>query len=127
MPEKSFAFHSDKISVAFVLDSGLGDSIIARKVFDAIVSLAPDCLIDIFCLTENHKSFAKAFYSGKTNLNVIADYKDLKEKYVGNYDLALNVVGYNFIMFYTVNAKKLSTAAPKLFDAMYKVNEYNKQ
>lgn len=126
MQEKSFAFETGKASVAFILDSGLGDAIIARKVFDAIVELAPDCAIDIFCSTENHKSFARAFYGHIKNLNVISDYNLFKEKYKGSYDIALTVTGYNFIRFLGLNAEQLNKRAPKLFEAMYKVNEYNK-
>ncbi len=48
MAEKKFAFESGEVSVAFTLDSGLGEAIIARKVFDAIIELAPNCRVDIF-------------------------------------------------------------------------------
>ena len=126
MHESSFAFETGKASVAFILDSGLGDAIMARKVFDAIVELAPDCAIDIFCSTENHKAFAGAFYGHIKNLNVISDYSLFNEKYKDSYDIALTVTGYNFIRFLGLNTEHLYKVAPKLFEAMKKVDEYNK-
>ena len=58
MAEK-FAFESGKVSIAFPLAHGLGDSVVAVKVFDALVELAPDCLIDIFYKENRHRTFAE--------------------------------------------------------------------
>lgn len=39
MAEEKFAFESEEVSIAFTAFSGLGDIIIARKVFDALIEL----------------------------------------------------------------------------------------
>ena len=127
MIEKNLAFESGAVSIAFIVDSGLGDAVITKKIFSALVELAPDCLVDIFCLSEGRKAFAKAFYSDSKNLNLILNLRDLYEKYVKNYDLSFHPVGYNFINLYNVNFQKLSLEAPKLLEAIVKINEYNKR
>ena len=80
MIEKNLAFESGAVSIAFIVDSGLGDAVITKKIFSALVELAPDCLVDIFCLSEGRKAFAKAFYSDSKNLNIILNLRDLYEK-----------------------------------------------
>ena len=125
MADKKFAFESGEVSVAFTLDSGLGDAIIARKVFDAVIELAPNCLVDIFYVGENRRNFAQAFYGGSKNLNLILPHDDRYTKIAPRYDVGLNVVGYNFIQIFNANAAKLNTSAPKLLAALAKIVEYN--
>ena len=125
MAEK-FAFETDKVSIAFVLDSGLGDAIISRKVFDALIELAPDCRVDIFYARENHKIFAKAFYGHSENLNRVLPIDKRFGQLIPQYALSLNATGYNYIVLYGVDGDKLSVA-PKLFETIVKINEYNKR
>ena len=52
--QEKFAFESGRISIAFSFYRGLGDAVVSRKVFNAIVELAPDCLIDIFYFEDSN-------------------------------------------------------------------------
>lgn len=127
MAGKKFAFESDEVSIAFTLNYGLGDCIIAKKVFDALVELAPDCRIDIFCVGEHRKTFAEAFYGGSKNLNLILSHEQHYRQYVENYDLAV-AVGAAFVVFLErVNPPRLQAMSPELFQAVIKIDEYNKQ
>ena len=69
MAEEKFAFESEKVSIAFSLTSGLGDCVIIKKVLEALIELAPDCVVDIFYVSAAHKTFAEAFYRDIKNLN----------------------------------------------------------
>ena len=125
MAEEKFAFESDEVSVSFVLNSGLGDAIIAKKVFEAIIELAPNCLVDIFCTTEALRTCAKAFYSFVKNFNRLLN----QEEYSANlqrYDLSIIVFGFGFINLQGVNVPRLQAMAPKLFEAVVKIDEYNR-
>lgn len=48
MSKKKFAFEYGEVSIAFIVDSGLGDAVITKKIFTTLVELAPDCRVDIF-------------------------------------------------------------------------------
>lgn len=87
MPDKKFAFESEKISVAFYSVSGLGDALIARKVLTALIELAPDCVVDFFCVTEAHKNFASAFYGDLKNLNRVLSYQKFYRQTLAKYDV----------------------------------------
>ena len=51
MAEEKFAFETGEVAVAFrTMSSALGDAIISKKVFNAIVALVPNCKVDIFLL-----------------------------------------------------------------------------
>ena len=124
MAEK-FAFESDEVSIAFGTVAGLGDVVIARKVFDALIELAPNCRIDFHCVTEAHKIFAKAFYGDSKNLNRLLS----REEYYANvkkYDLALYVGGSHAILFENVNARRLQDMAPKLSESLARIENYNR-
>lgn len=127
MEEKKFAFESEKVSVAFPLINSLGDNVIAKKFFDAIIELAPDCLIDIFCLTENHARIAVAFFGQSKNLNLILKYYNLYQESLNHYDLALRLCGSCFFALDGVNAQNLQRKSPALFESVIKINEYNKR
>ena len=127
MADEKFAFESNKISVAFYSLSGLGDVVIARKVLTALIELAPDCVVDFFCVTEAHKSFASAFYGDIKNLNRILNYQKFYKQTLTEYDMALGVGGCHLISLEQANIRKLQKKAPKLFDALVKVSEYNRQ
>ncbi len=126
MAEKKFAFESGEVSVAFTLDSGLGDAIIARKVFDAIIELAPNCRVDIFYVGENRRNFAHAFYGGSKNLNLIVPRNEHYKNLVQRYDLAFYVAGSWAVILEHANGQRLQTLAPLLLQAVMKIAEYNK-
>ena len=48
MEEKKFAFESEEVSIVFYSIAGLGDAVIARKAFEAIIELVPNCVADFF-------------------------------------------------------------------------------
>ena len=126
MDEKKFAFESDELSVVFYSVAGMGDAIIARKVFEAIVELAPNCVADFFYISEAHKTFAKAFYGDIKNLNRLLNAQEYSENFK-KYDLALCVGGCHVLIFDWANQQRIQAMAPKLFESLNKVDEYNKQ
>lgn len=124
--EKKFAFESEEVSIAFTLDYGLGDCIMAKKVFDALTEVEPSCRIDIFCVGEHRKAFAKAFYGNSKNLNLILDHGQMYRQYVEKYDLAI-LVGAVFAVFLErVNVKRLQVMSPELLQTVIRIDEYNK-
>ena len=125
--QEKFAFESGRISIAFSFYRGLGDAVVSRKVFNAIVELAPDCLIDIFYFEDYHKAFAKAFYGDSEHLNLILSFDELEEQYFKNYDLQLFVLGTHAIFLESINARRLQNFAPKLLAAVDKIQEYSKE
>ena len=126
MHEK-FAFESDEISVAILLPLGLGDCVVARKIFDAIVELEPRCVIDVFCRTEAHPTFAEAFFGDSVNLNRIFRRESLNKELIQKYDLALRIEGTSIIFPEAANIERLQALSPALFEALIKVDTYNKQ
>lgn len=127
MAKKNFAYESNKVSISFPIDAGLGDCLISRKVFDALIELAPDCLIDVFYFGEHRKAFAKSFYGDSKNLNIIMQADEVYRKHARLYDLSIGLSCYGFISLFHANAQKLNSAAPKLFEAVAKIDEYNKR
>lgn len=125
MAEK-FAFESEEVSIAFYSIAGLGDAVIARKVFDAIVELAPTCLVDFICTSPAHRAYAPAFYGDSKNLNRILNREEYAA-HVREYDLALCVGGCHVILFEWVNVQRLSAMAPRLWDSLVKIDMYNRQ
>lgn len=124
---EEFAFESGKTSIAFGLRYGLGDSVIAKKVFDALIELAPDCRVDIFYARENHKIFAKAFYGHSKNLNRVLNYHEHYEANMRNYDLAILVFGGRANLLQHANIERLQANSPALFEAVVKLDAYNKK
>lgn len=127
MGEKKFAFKSNKLSVAFPLIGGLGDNVIAKKFFDAIIELAPNCAIDIFCATKNHKLRASAFFGKSKNLNLILDYANLYQEAVKHYDLAICLYGARCLVLEGANIQSLQRKSPALFESVLKIDEYTKR
>ena len=123
MVRKSFAFASDKVS--YPLIAGLGDTVIAKKIFDAVIELAPDCLIDIFCLTENHKKLAAAFFGQSENLNLILDFQEHYQRTVNSYDLVLHLFGSRAVILDYVNIQSLPMKSPALAESVAKISDYN--
>ena len=125
MAEK-FAFESGKISIIFSSTFGLGDAVIARKVFEEIIELVPDCVMDFFCITEAHKKYAEAFYSDIKNLNRLLNRQEYDEN-LKKYDLALCVAGNHAIFFEHANAERLRPLAPELSLCLDKIEAYNRE
>ena len=127
MAEKFFAFEVSKVSIAFGLRYGLGDSVVARKVFDALTEIEPDCKADIFYLEERHRIFAEAFFSDSKNLNRILSREKFYEQNVGRYDLSVWVVGTHCIIFDGANVEHMKIFAPKLLQTALAIQEYNRK
>ena len=127
MDDEKFAFESDEVSIAFTLNYGLGDCVMAKKVFDALIELAPRCVIDIFCEQELHIVYAKAFYGDSKNLNLILSRPKIYKTVVNKYDLALWVVGNHFINLENVNGQRLQAMAPALLQSVIRIHEYNQK
>ena len=127
MAERNFAFESDKASIAFCSITGLGDSVVARKVFDAIIDIEPNCVIDIFYTKNPQRAFTEAFYGDSKNLNKILSHAEFYEQNVNKYDLALWVVGTHCIIFDVVNEERLKIISPKLLQAALAIQNWNKQ
>ena len=125
MARKSFAFASDKVSIGFPLIAGLGDTVIAKKIFDAVIELAPDCLIDIFFPTENHKNLAASFFGQSGNLNLILDFQEHYQRTVNSYDLVLHVFGSRAVILDYVNIQSLQMKSPALAESVVKISNYN--
>ena len=122
---EEFAFESDEVSIAFGTLAGLGDAVIARKVFDALIELVPNCRIDFYCLTAPHKTFAAAFFGDSKNLNRLLS----KEEHNANmkkYDVSLYVGGCHAIFFDYVNINRLNEIAPNLLQCLIKIENYNR-
>lgn len=124
MDGRKFAFEYGGVSIVFYSIFGLGDAIVARKVLEALVELAPDCLVDVVCATEGHTAYTKAFYGDIKNLNrliVIPEYFEHEKKY----DLALGVGGCHATLVKFANIKRLEALAPALAQSVLKIIEYN--
>lgn len=125
MLDKKFAFESDEVSFAFYSVGGLGDAIIARKVFNAIVEIVPNCLVDYLCQEKRHEIFAQAFFGDSKNLNRLLT----SQEYMTNaqkYDAALYVGGCHAIILEKVNADRLQAMAPNFLQALINIQNYNK-
>lgn len=123
MAEK-FAFESDEVSIAFTPLGGLGDIIIAKKVFEAIVELCPNCRIDVFYENELIKTYVKAFYSQSKNLNRILSHHEFYQNNFKKYDAALQV--WHMIYIGSANIDKLKVYAPNFLQSLYGISAYNK-
>lgn len=127
MAEEKFAFESEEVSIAFTILPGLGDCVMAKKVFDALIELVPDCQIDIFCENDNHIACAKSFYGMSKNLNKILLAAGFYNEHYQKYDLATFISGGNFIGFHWINVPRLSAMSPKLLESLSKINQYNQE
>ena len=121
-----FAYELDGISVAFMCPPALGDSIIAKKIFEAIVRVEKNCHIDIFYNGDNSKSYIEAFYSGSKNLNGILSASEIDNKNFQKYDLVLNT-GAHAIIINFANLERLQKFSPELFQSVLKIDAYNKK
>lgn len=112
--KKKFAFQSDKLSIAIKLLGGLGDQVIEKKVFEELIKLFPNCLVDLYVPVGFGESL-KAIYTKEHNINLMAedialDYKKKCEKYMIALSL-LYVISVDYFQFdkvaeYNPNAAK---------------------
>ena len=125
MPEEKFAFEFPVPSLAFQITSdALGDSIISKCAFEALIKLVPNCKVDIFYSKDSGKRYAQSFYSDSKNLNILINrdsYKDLYQKY----DLA--VTSWHTVFLDAMNEERLKSLCPNLFNAAKKIRDYNKK
>lgn len=128
MAEK-FAFEAGEVSIAFdIMCGALGDTLISKSVFDALIKLAPNCKIDIFS-TERAKrdsfnDYVKAFYGDSKNLNLISDDKSFYTENAKKYDLAVSV--WHMVLINAVNEESLKRKAAELFESVQKIKAYNR-
>lgn len=115
----------DTLKIAFIIPPALGDAIIAKKVFEAIIQLENHCKFDLFCADDKARAYAKAFYGDSPHVNDILKIDETSNQKIQQYDLALNVSHSIMINFAKVN--RLQTLSPKLFESFVKVDMYNKK
>ena len=127
MDNKKFAFESDEVSIAFVLTNGLGDCIMAKKVFNALVELEPNCIIDVFCVEEINKIFIESFYTDSKNLNLILTLDEKSQNIFKQYDLALSVSGSITVVLNWVNVQRLQEMSSVLLKSAIEIDKHNKR
>ena len=127
MPEKFFAFETNEAAIAFPIASGLGDAVIAKKFLSAVVELAPNCFIDVFCLGESQKNFIQSFYSDIRNLNLIMPLDEHYQIVIQNYDLIFEPAGTWGLFLKCIHPQKLKAVAPELFQVVKKLRNTTKQ
>ena len=121
-----YAYLHDGISIALKYGPGLGDAIVKKRLFTELVSMAPDCRVDIY--SPGAGSIVQSIYSDQVNLNaVIDDGGALYAKERSRYDLALTVA---FMLDVDVlNQERLKTLNPVFAGQMKRlqeaVNEYS--
>ena len=119
------AYELDGISVAFVIHTAMGDTIIAKKIFEAIVTVEKNCKIDFVCNSENSVFNVMAFYGGNKNLNCIVDLKFFN-KNVKQYDLVIGT-SVQAVDLIFVNLERLKSLSPALAASIIKINTYNQK
>lgn len=123
--QEKFAFETGEVSIAFNSISGaMGDTLIAKSVFDAIVELVPNCKIDIYFTSELSKNYLKAFYGDSKNLNAIVNF-EFYESNIKRYDVAFRV--WHMVLIDFANDQRLQHSAPALLKAIYEINAYNRK
>lgn len=125
---ENFAFESAQTSIAFNISCGaLGDTLIAKSVFDALVKIAPNCKIDIFSTEkpqrDSFKRYVKSFYGYSRNLNLVSNDINTYSENASNYDLAVSV--WHVVSVDAMNEKNLQSRAPELFQSAQKIKLHN--
>lgn len=107
-----YAFEQNELSIAFVLSPGLGDQIVMKKLVLHLISLAPDCSMDIWGV--NAEEFVPAIYSDVQN--VYSPQKKLETKYKFlKYEYALAIRSDYIVHIDVLNEAILSKRAPALY------------
>lgn len=115
-----FAYNRPGISIALKYGPGLGDAIVKKKIFMELVSMEPNCYIDIYC--PGISTVVHSFYSDQKNLNSIFDdggalYASQHKKY----DLSLTL---SFMMEVdSVNYERLKEYNIEFAEKMKKLQE----
>lgn len=120
-----WAYELGGVSAAFVCPPALGDSIISKKVFDAVIMLESKCHIDILCADNKSLAYAKAFYNDNKNLNSIVFLSNTNGVDLRKYDLALQVE--HTVLLLSANLERLQKLSPALFQTVVKIDAYNKR
>ena len=121
-----YAYLHNGISIALKYGAGLGDAIVKKKLFTELVSMAPDCNIDIY--SPGVGGIIRSIYSDQENLNaIIEDGGALYAREMSHYDMAVTV---SFMIDLDVlNQERLKAKNPifteKMRTLQEKVNEYN--
>jgi len=124
MADEKFAFESGEVSIAFISRcNALGDVLIAKSVFNAIIELVPNCKIDIYFIKSKSKIYIEAFYAGNKNLNRVLSFKEFYANNVQKYDAALSV--WHSVFIEAANVDRLKVLAPDLLQSLYKISKYN--
>ena len=119
------AFELDGISVAFLIHTAMGDTIIAKKIFEAIVTVEKNCKIDFFCNSDNSVFNVMAFYGDNKNFNSIFDL-NFFNKNVKEYDLVTGT-SVQAIDLIFVNLERLKSLSPAPAVSISKINDYNQK
>lgn len=82
--KSGLAYNKVQVSIALKYGPGLGDCIIKKRLFEEIVKLIPDCLIDIYA--PNGEQYIPFIYTDQSNLNMVVSnngisYMQNKNKY----------------------------------------------
>ena len=67
----NYAYSHDGISIALKYGGGLGDAIVKKKLFTELVSMAPDCKIDVY--SPGAGDIVRSIYNDQSNLNAVID------------------------------------------------------
>lgn len=115
-----YAFQQKETAIALRYGSALGDAIIAKKFYEAVVSFAPGCLADIY--TPYGSKNIKAVYTGAEGIfNIIDDAGVLYEQNKSKYMMALSVTNLVRIdSFDTVKCEQVSAKFKNFVDNMSK-------
>jgi ADP-heptose:LPS heptosyltransferase len=125
-----FAFKKKEFSIALRYGPSLGDNIMRKKVFEEIIRLVPECLIDIYSAASSKD--LQAIYGKCPNINhFIDDGGGIYEESKKNYALAMSVFlfiqvdnfDYDKVSIYNlVFAEKMKLLQKKCDE--YKMNLY---
>ena len=121
-----YAYLHDGISIALKYGPGLGDTIVKKKLFTELVSMAPGCKVDIY--SSGAGEIVRSIYSDQENLNaVIDDGGILYARERSHYDLAFTIT---FMLDVDVlNQERLKALNPVFAGQMRRlqemVNRYN--
>ena len=119
----SFERSEIPIALIFRTGSGLGDAVIALKLLEALLILAPNALVDIFVQDALQKEYAEVFYTGAPGLGSIQPmeaYFFYRESYV------LSIKRDRIVDIDYLDEEALRFRCPALLDAMLKVQADNK-
>ena len=87
---ENYAYKHDGVSIALKYGPGIGDTLVKKKIFMEIVSMEPNCHIDIYC--PGISQVVHSFYGDQKNLNTVFDDGGaLYASHHSKYDLSLTL------------------------------------